>query len=45
MITDDECYMKDEAALDEYILNDIGGVWRGNAYQYSPKHWNFGQVY
>ena len=30
--------------LDEYVLNETGCVYRGNAWTRGAKEWNFGQV-
>lgn len=39
----DGTYMENEKHRAEYVLNDNGCVYRGNAYQVGAKEWNFGQ--
>ncbi|CAG5098814.1 Oidioi.mRNA.OKI2018_I69.XSR.g15999.t3.cds [Oikopleura dioica] len=39
----DETFMHNSDALDEYILNEHGGIWRGTTQYSSPCMWNFGQ--
>eukprot|EP00918_Siedleckia_nematoides_P033728 GHVU01073272.1.p1 GENE.GHVU01073272.1~~GHVU01073272.1.p1 ORF type:complete len:769 (-),score=118.27 GHVU01073272.1:951-3257(-) len=41
--TDDQVYMDDDASRQEYVLNDVGKVYRGSSRQISAKKWNFGQ--
>lgn len=43
-VTDDQTYMSECDDLQEYVLNDHGCVYRGNAYFPKGKEWNFGQV-
>lgn len=40
---DDGVYLEDQEKLAEYVLNDNGCVYRGNAWQPGAKEWNFGQ--
>ena len=48
MHIDDEVYLDDEESRKEYVLNDTGIIYRGNANYgvkgIDPMQWNFGQV-
>ena len=35
--------MPDEGKLNEYVLNDVGKIWKGSYKQYHGRHWVFGQ--
>lgn len=41
---DDSTYMEKESDLQEYVLNDVGCIYNGNAREIGAKPWNFGQV-
>ena len=43
--TDDESYVEDKSDLQEYLLNDVGCIWRGTCRHKVPMKWEFGQVY
>lgn len=43
-ISDDLVYMPDQNDRDEYILNDMGKIWRGSANALRPVYWSYGQV-
>nr|CAB3266928.1 protein-glutamine gamma-glutamyltransferase K [Phallusia mammillata] len=40
---DDAVYMESDKERTEYVMNDLGIVYRGNSAWISPKKWNFGQ--
>lgn len=40
---DDAVFLDDDAKREEYVLNDIGSVYRGSSRRISAKKWNFGQ--
>lgn len=40
---DDDVYMSGTAQLQEYVLNENGKIWRGEASSNSPKSWRFDQ--
>ena len=42
---DDEVYMPDKTALEEYVLNDHGMLFQGSANSITPMRWYFGQVF
>uniref|UniRef100_T1J2C6 protein-glutamine gamma-glutamyltransferase n=1 Tax=Strigamia maritima TaxID=126957 RepID=T1J2C6_STRMM len=39
----DDVYMKDEMKINEYVLNDLGKVWRGVNTSFRGMIWNYGQ--
>ena len=41
---EDEVYMAEESDLQEYILNENGGIWVGSHRQNRPMRWDYGQV-
>lgn len=43
-ISDDGVYMETGELLNEYILNECGCLFRGDAYNIDALDWNFGQV-
>ena len=40
---EDSVYLESEDAKNEYVLNDMGAIWRGTTRSSSPCYWNFGQ--
>uniref|UniRef100_T1IVX6 protein-glutamine gamma-glutamyltransferase n=1 Tax=Strigamia maritima TaxID=126957 RepID=T1IVX6_STRMM len=40
---DDSVFMRDNSLREEYVLNDVGKIWRGAASSFRPCVWNFGQ--
>ncbi|CAL4058650.1 unnamed protein product [Meganyctiphanes norvegica] len=40
---DDDVYMPDDEERNEYVLNDIGKIWRGNWRKNKARDWNYGQ--
>ena len=43
--TDDDTYMEDVSDLKQYLLNDVGTIWRGTLTNPSPYFWEYGQVH
>ena len=43
-LADDTVYMSDEQKLEEYVLNDSGCLFQGQARQIGAVPWFFGQV-
>ena len=43
--TDDETYMEDVSDLKQYLLNDVGTIWRGTLNNPTPYFWEYGQVH
>lgn len=45
---DDDVYLEEEELREEYVLNDVGIIFRGNASkgvrEITETHWQFGQV-
>jgi len=44
LLSDDAVYLSDEDLRNEYVLNDLGIIYRGSSTWISGKKWNFGQV-
>ena len=40
----DDSYIEDESHLRDYLLSDVGVIWRGTARHKVPLTWEFGQV-
>ncbi|KAM4032377.1 protein-glutamine gamma-glutamyltransferase E-like [Anomaloglossus baeobatrachus] len=40
---DDEVYMNSDSERAEYVLNDVGLYWFGNANSFDSRRWNYGQ--
>lgn len=41
---DDDTYLKDEIQKQEYLLDDVGTIWRGTESHKTPLYWEYGQV-
>ena len=42
--TDDDSYIEDESHRRDYLLSDVGVIWRGTSHHKVPLTWEFGQV-
>lgn len=42
-LSDDFVFMPDEIERDEYVLNEIGKIWRGSQNSLKPTFWSYGQ--
>jgi len=42
-IEEDMVYLGDESLREEYVMNDIGKIWRGTSTFFRPTVWNYGQ--
>ena len=42
--SDDDSYMEDESQRRDYLLSDVGVIWRGTSRHKVPLVWEFGQV-
>lgn len=42
-LIDDETYMEDVSDLKQYLLNDVGTIWRGTLTNPTPYFWEYGQ--
>ena len=40
---EDSVYVESDEWRNEYVLNDMGAIWRGTTRSSSPCYWNFGQ--
>ena len=45
MHADDDSYIEDESHRKDYLLSDIGVIWRGTSRHKVPLTWEFGQVW
>lgn len=43
-LTEDDVYFPDVSKLDEYVLNDSGVIFNGDAKYVGQKPWFYGQV-
>ena len=41
---DDDSYIEDESHRRDYLLSDVGVIWRGTSRHKVPLTWEFGQV-
>lgn len=44
VLTEDDVYFPDVSKLDEYVLNDSGVIFNGDAKYVGQKPWFYGQV-
>ena len=42
--TDDDSYIEDDSHRRDYLINDVGVIWRGTSRHKVPLTWEFGQV-
>ena len=42
---EDQVFLKDEAEIDEYVLNEQGRIYVGSANYIHSSPWDFGQVH
>jgi len=43
-VIDDDVYMESAAEREEYVLNNVGLIFRGNIQKSIPVCWNYAQV-
>ena len=41
---EDDSYVEDDADRQNYLLSDVGCIWRGTSRRKVPVKWEFGQV-